>query len=100
MLRWFALFGLFLIAVPLKAQLPERDQRGLVVRDLNTPRTFGTFTNLNHWQRHQYEAKMQILVSCGLWPMPEKTALNAHVFGSVARDGYTVEKVYFESFPG
>lgn len=100
MLRWFALLGLVLIAVPLKAQLPERDQRGLVVRDVNTPRTFGTFTNLSHWQRHQYEAKMQILVSCGLWPMPEKTPLNPHVFGTIAREGYSVEKVYLESFPG
>jgi hypothetical protein len=32
--------------------------------------------------------------------MPEKTALNAHVFGERQRDDYSVAKVYFESLPG
>ena len=32
--------------------------------------------------------------------MPTKTPANAVVHGRVDRDGYTVEKVYFESFPG
>ena len=32
--------------------------------------------------------------------MPTKTPSNAVVHGLVDRDGYTVEKVYFESFPG
>ena len=32
--------------------------------------------------------------------MPEATPLNAVVHGAVTRQGYTVEKVYFESLPG
>ena len=39
-------------------------------------------------------------VATGVWPLPEKTPLNAVVYGKVDRDGYTVEKVYFESYPG
>src|SRR6056297_2138691 len=32
--------------------------------------------------------------------MPEKTAFNAKRFGAVQQDGFKVERVYFESFPG
>src|SRR6185369_15516590 len=42
----------------------------------------------------------QLLVATGLWPMPEKTPLNAVVHGKIERDGYTIEKVYFASMPG
>ena len=42
----------------------------------------------------------QVLVANGLWPMPEKIPLKAHVFGKIERDGYSVEKVYFQTFPG
>src|SRR5207302_7061597 len=42
----------------------------------------------------------QLLVATGLWPMPEKTSLNAVIHGSVDRDDYTVEKVFFASQPG
>ena len=46
------------------------------------------------------QVKRQMLVSQGLWPMPTKTPLNAVIHGKVDRDDYTVEKVYFESYPG
>ena len=36
----------------------------------------------------------------GLWPMPEKTPLNAVIHGKIERDGYTIEKVFFASMPG
>ncbi len=41
-----------------------------------------------------------MLVATGLWPMPEKTPTKAVIHGKVERDGYTVEKVYLESYPG
>ena len=44
--------------------------------------------------------RRQVLVATGLWPMPAKTPANAVVHGRVDRDGYTVERVYLESFPG
>ena len=46
------------------------------------------------------ELREHILVSNGLTPMPEKTPLNAHIFGRIEREDYTVEKVYFEAYPG
>ena len=35
-----------------------------------------------------------------LGPLPEKTPLNAHVAGTIERDGYRIEKVHYESQPG
>ncbi len=36
----------------------------------------------------------------GLQPLPERTALKATVTGRLERDGYTVEKLHFQSRPG
>ncbi len=41
-----------------------------------------------------------MLVSMGLWPMPERTSLNAVVHGRIDLGDYSIEKVYFESIPG
>ena len=43
--------------------------------------------------------KRQVLVANGLWPMPNKTPLNAVVHGKVERDGYTVERVSWKACP-
>ena len=42
----------------------------------------------------------RILLACGLLPLPTKTPLNAVVHGRIERDDYTVDRVFFESFPG
>jgi dienelactone hydrolase len=52
------------------------------------------------WEARRKELREQLLVATGLWPMPEKRPLNATVHGKIARDGYTIEKVYFASVPG
>ena len=70
------------------------------LQDLNTPRTFPKIESKAEWKNRAEGIREQVLVSCGLWPMPEKTPLNAHVFGKIVHDDYTIEKVYFESYPG
>ncbi len=52
------------------------------------------------WQARAARLRRQVLVSQGLWPLPTRTPLNAVVHGAVERDTYTVEKVFFESYPG
>ena len=44
--------------------------------------------------------RTQLQVAVGLWPMPDRGPVQATVHGSIARDGYTVEKVFFQSRPG
>ncbi len=52
------------------------------------------------WAVRAERARRQLMVANGLWPMPTKTPTNAVIHGKVERDGYTVEKVYLESYPG
>ena len=51
------------------------------------------------WAARARVVRRQIQVALGLWPMPEATPLNAVVHGRVARNGYTVDRVFFESLP-
>jgi hypothetical protein len=68
--------------------------------NLDTPRSFPVISSAADWQQRAREIRQHVLVSCGLWPLPEKTPLQSHVFGKVERDGYSIEKVYFETWPG
>ena len=79
--------------------LPD-DQRLGALQTLNGYYPFVPPETPEQWKARAKELRRQLLVSQGLWPMPERTPANAVIHGRVQRDGYTVEKVYFESFPG
>src|SRR5436190_21440619 len=92
----------FIVSVSFAAEVsfPEKDQRVALAKTLNTARTFPELSSKTEWQQRAQAIREQALVSCGLWPLPEKTPLEAKVFGRIERDGYSVEKVYFQSYPG
>ncbi|VTR92678.1 Uncharacterized protein OS=Blastopirellula marina DSM 3645 GN=DSM3645_20962 PE=4 SV=1: AXE1 [Gemmata massiliana] len=52
------------------------------------------------WEARRKQLREQLLVATGLWPLPEKTPLNATVHGKIDKGDYTIEKVYFASTPG
>ena len=52
------------------------------------------------WAKRSEAVRTQTLVSQGLWPMPTRTPLKAVVHGKIEREDFTVERVFFESFPG
>src|SRR5947209_12389516 len=52
------------------------------------------------WAKRREFVRRQVLASQGLWPMPEKTPLNAVVHGKVDRGDYTIEKVLLNTRPG
>src|SRR5439155_20557000 len=52
------------------------------------------------WEKRRREVREQVLVANGLWPMPAKAPLKPVIHGKIERDGYTIEKVYFASYPG
>ncbi len=52
------------------------------------------------WEKRRQEVRAQVLVANGLWPMPEKTPLKPVIHGMIERDGYTIQKVFFASYPG
>ncbi|MCX6910795.1 MAG: acetylxylan esterase, partial [Verrucomicrobia bacterium] len=81
------------------AALPTADVRG-EIRDLNTPRSMCHYHSRADWLARAAWLREHVLVSCGLWPAPAKCPLNTQIFGRIERDGYSVEKVFFESWPG
>ena len=92
-----------LAALPARAQdetVPRVDRRAVEIRTLDTPYTFTPYAEKDAWLARARFLRERVLVSAGLWPMPEKHPLNAHAFGRIERGDYSVEKVYFESHPG
>ncbi len=82
-----------------EGKLPNDSRLG-PLKDLNGYFPFDVPATREAWDQRSVELRRQVLVATGLWPMPEKTPLNAVIHGRAERDGFTVEKVYFESLPG
>jgi dienelactone hydrolase len=80
--------------------IPRVDRRATEVRTLDTPFAFPAYADKEHWLARARFLREQVLVSAGLWPMPEKQPLEPVVFGRIERGDYSVEKVYFQSYPG
>ncbi len=80
-------------------RLPN-DSRLAPLKDLNGYFPFTPSANKAAWAKRKERVRRQLLVANGLWPLPERTPLNAVVHGLTRRHDYTVEKVFFESFPG
>jgi hypothetical protein len=92
------LLNLCALQITLAADAPS--SQSPQVKDLNTPRDFPAISSLKEWEARAKEIREQILISAGLWPLPEKTPLQTRIFGKIERDGYSIEKVHFQTYPG
>ncbi len=70
------------------------------LKDLNGYFPFQPSESPEAWAKRREYVKRQMLLSCGLWPMPARPAITAEIHGRVERDDYTVDRVIFESSPG
>lgn len=73
------------------------------LRELNT--SYFPFNDIGPitaetWAPRKQEIRDRILLASGLFPLPTRTPLNAVMHGRVVRDDYTIDRVFFESFPG
>ena len=82
-----------------EGKLPD-DRRLGPLKDLNGYFPFVPQKSPTEWSKRAAALRRQVLLANGLWPMPTKAPANAVVHGKVDREDYTVEKVYFESYPG
>jgi cephalosporin-C deacetylase-like acetyl esterase len=58
-------------------------------------------TNKEEFETLKPRLRQQYMENLGLWPLPEKTPLNAQVTGTLEREeGFRVEKLHFQSRPG
>jgi hypothetical protein len=91
-------------AVAALAQQPERlppsDRRYGAPKTLNDYFPFQPPKTRAEWETRKRELREQLLVANGLWPLPDKTPLSAVIHGKIDRDEYTIEKVFFASYPG
>ena len=96
--------GLLLLYAPAGAEgllgLPGIDRRATRIRHLHLPYSFEPFLIQEGWLRRAGYLRRQIEVSAGLWPPVEKSPLKARIFGRVSKGDYSIEKVFFESYPG
>ncbi|MCA9178563.1 MAG: acetylxylan esterase [Planctomycetales bacterium] len=80
-------------------QLPD-DSRLTEPKDLNGYFPFLVPDSRGEWEARAGRLRRQVRIATGIWPQPERTPLNAQIYGKSSRDGFTVEKVHFESVPG
>jgi dienelactone hydrolase len=99
-----------LLAAALPAVAHADDARLAPLKDLDGSFPFTPPATLDAWKERAAEVRQRILVSQGLWPMPEPRPLNPSVHGTIHKGpeakgnegtgGYTVSNVSFESAPG
>src|SRR4051794_33093078 len=68
------------------ASLPAKDERAGPPKTLNTPRRFPEISSRAAWEQRAREIREHVLVSCGLWPLPEKTPLHPNISGRIERE--------------
>jgi dienelactone hydrolase len=80
-------------------KLPD-DARLHELHDVDHPMNFTPFIDRDAWEQRAKRLREQTLVAEGLWPLPPRTPMNPVIHGRIDRDDYTIEKVFFASYPG
>jgi len=93
---------LVLLAAPARPEENAADSRlHAKLRTLNDKDFFFRVpATKDDWLKRRQAVREQMLVALGLWPMPGKTPLKAVIHGKIDRGEYTIEKVFFASYPG
>lgn len=68
--------------------------------DLDGHFPFQVPPSLEAWQDRAEQLRWQLRLHLGLEPWPQLAPMNPTIHGRIEMDGYSVEKVYFESLPG
>ncbi len=104
MSRVSAVFAALAAATVFVAQLaaapPDKDARNELTPHTDTVAAMPDYRTKGAWQARRARLRTQVLAAAGLLPLPERTPLNPQIFGRLERDGYTVEKVLLETWPG
>ncbi|MCY2974968.1 MAG: hypothetical protein NTW52_09930 [Planctomycetota bacterium] len=83
------------------AQVPKlKEIQQSRLRDLDAHCPITAPESLNAWNSRASELKLQVRVALGIHPMPTLSQKPAVIHGFRKMDGYTIEKVYFESLDG
>ena len=102
-LRFFSLLAIATSAMAQQPKTSVQPEYPRPLRDLN--KSYFPFQSEGvaipeGWAARANDIRDRIRLAAGLYPMPTKTPLNPVIHGKVERDDFTVERVFFESFPG
>jgi hypothetical protein len=61
---------------------------------------FTAVGSAEEWAARSRLVRARVALAAGLLPMPPRPAVQATIHGRIVRDGYAIERVFFESFPG
>ena len=103
MKRFVAPLAAFLALVPVLGaggEIPDVDQRKAVIRHTDMKYSMPRYDSLDAWKERATFLRKQVKFASGLLPMPNKTPLNSQVFGRIEYEGYSIEKVLLETWPG
>ena len=84
-------------------EIPQATSNRVLETELTTYQDHFPFVvppTAEEWSVRRDLLRKRVLVSTGLSPMLPRPPINPVIHGKVKRDGFTVEKVYFESLPG
>ena len=82
-------------------ELPHANERAArETRTLDTTTEWEPPDSRERWEERRAQLRTQVLVAAGLEPLPARPPLEPLWHGRVEREGYVVERVAFESFPG
>jgi len=80
--------------------LTFRDARLFYMHHTDTEfQEFPNYRSIAAWEARRDYLRKHVLVSAGLWPLPEKTPLTPNVFGRIEGPDYTIEKVALQTYP-
>src|SRR5262245_54821146 len=89
------LAGILLIDSGHSAGAADRES---IVRDVAVAQ--GKYATVESWLVRRKQLREAFLKGAGLWPLPARTPLNPATHSRRERDGYSVENVTIETFPG
>ena len=89
-----------LSAVCAFAAAPTQDSRNIAIPHTDTHFQMPVYSSKAEWVTRAGQLRKQILWAAGLDPMPKRTPLNPRSLGKIEGNGYTMERVALETFPG
>jgi len=100
-MKCYVLLLACLTLVPLLgAEIPDVDQRKVFIRHTDMKYSMPRYDSLSAWKERAALLRNQVKFASGVLPMPAKTPLNPQVFGRIDYNGYSIEKVLLETWPG
>ena len=67
---------------------------------MTAAKPLGRFQRKEQWLAYRAQLREKVLRAIGLSPLPERVPLEPKISGRLEREGYTVDRVYYQVFRG